>query len=84
MRLIGFAIYLGIGAMLHALFVGPHFDWASAWTFGWLLGWPIMIFISFWTLLIGAAVAIGIIVALYMWLQAIAEWRERRKSRATQ
>jgi hypothetical protein len=30
MRLIGFAIYVGIGAMLHALFIGPHFDWSSA------------------------------------------------------
>jgi hypothetical protein len=46
MRLIVFAIYLGIGAMLHALFVGPQFDWSSAWTFGWLFGWPIMLLIT--------------------------------------
>ena len=56
MRLISFAIYLGIGAMLHALFIGPHFDWTATWTFGWLFGWPIMLFISFaeaaWTVLI--------------------------------
>jgi hypothetical protein len=31
---IGFAIYLGIGAMLYALFVGLHFDWSSAWIYG--------------------------------------------------
>jgi hypothetical protein len=79
MRLIGFAIYLGIGAMLHALFVGPQFDWASAWTFGWLFGWPVMIFISFWAFIIGAAVVVGICVAIYAWLQTIAEWREKRR-----
>lgn len=82
MRLIIFAIYLGIGAMLHALFVGATFDWTSAWTIGWLLGWPVMIFICFWTVIIGVAVAIGIIACLLMWLQIIAEWRERRRKPA--
>lgn len=79
MRLIIFAIYLGIGAMLHALFVGAQFDWSSAWTFGWLLGWPIMIFISFWAALIGITVAIGIVISIRLWLESIAEWREKRK-----
>lgn len=79
MRLIIFAVYLGIGAMLHALFVGAQFDWSSAWTFGWLLGWPIMVVLTTWTLLIGAAVVVGIIAALWMWLETIAEWRERRR-----
>ena len=60
MRLIGFAIYLGIGAMLHALFVGSTFDWTSAWTFGWLLGWPIMIFISFWAIILTVSVVLGL------------------------
>src|SRR3569832_1647739 len=74
MRLIGLAIYLGMGAMLHALFVGPHFDWSSAWTFGWLLGWPIMVVISFWTVIIGVAVLGAIVACLWWWLETIAEW----------
>ena len=48
-----FAIYLGIGAMLHAIFVGAHFDWSSAWTFGWLFGWPIMLLLSLGVVVIG-------------------------------
>lgn len=74
MRLIGLAIYLGIGAMLHALFVGPHFDWSSAWTFGWLFGWPIMVTIATWTFAIGVAVAVGIGWCLWWYLSTFAEW----------
>lgn len=81
MKLISFAIYLGIGAMLHALFVGATFDWSSAWTFGWLFGWPVMVVLTTWTFLIAAAVAIGLVVAAWSWLESIAEWRERRKKR---
>lgn len=81
MRLVGFAIYLGIGAMLHALFVGAQFDWSSAWTFGWLLGWPIMVVITTWTALLAAAVVIGLICCLWAWLETIAEWREKRRRR---
>ena len=36
------ALYLGIGAMLHALIIGATFDWSSAWTWGVLFGWPIL------------------------------------------
>jgi hypothetical protein len=81
-RLIGFAIYLGIGAMLHALFVGPHFDWASAWTIGWLLGWPIMAVITTWTALIAGAVIVGLLCCLWAWLETFAEWRVRRRKGA--
>lgn len=80
MRLIGFAIYLGIGAMLHALCVGPQFDWSSAWTFGWLLGWPIMLVLTYAAGLIGISVLICIVVCLFMWLEAFATWRERRRN----
>src|SRR5262249_50832275 len=80
MRLLGFAIYLGIGALLHALILGPHFDWTSAWTFGWLFAWPLMLFIWFWIVVIGILVAAGIGWAMYAWLKTIAEWRARRKA----
>lgn len=72
--LIGLAIYLGIGAMLHALFVGAQFDWSSAWTFGWLLGWPIMFVVG----LFAFSLVVMVIVFPIMW---ISEWNERRQIR---
>jgi hypothetical protein len=56
--LIPACIYLGIGALLHALFVGSHFDWSSAWTWGWLVAWPIML--GFWIVALALVVAIVI------------------------
>lgn len=79
MRLIGFAIYLGIGAMLHALFNGAHFDWTSAGTFGWLFGWPIMLFVTFGTIILVSVVGCLLLVAMWSWLETIATWRERRR-----
>jgi len=81
MKLIGFAIYLGIGAMLHALCVGPQFDWHSAWTFGWLLGWPIMLVISMWAFALMIVLVVGVGWAIWAWLEMIADWRERRRSK---
>lgn len=80
MRLIIFAIYLGIGAMLHALFVGAQFDWSSAWTFGWLFGWPIMLFMASWVLLLGGLLVAGLCWAGWEWLKIIATWREKRRA----
>ena len=79
MKLIQFAIYLGIGAMLHALFVGSTFDWTSAWTFGWLFGWPIMlVFASCAVALVGLIVG-GLIWAVWSWIEIYANWRARRR-----
>lgn len=72
--LVGLAIYLGIGAMLHALFVGSHFDWSSAWTFGWLLGWPIMGLVG----MVAFGLVITAIVFPLMWFQ---DWNEKRQAR---
>lgn len=77
MRLILLAVYLGIGAMLHALFIGPHFDWSSAWTFGWLLGWPVALVIaalSFWAVIACLVMAGGLLWAFWEWFKAIAQW----------
>jgi hypothetical protein len=63
----GLAIYVGIGALLHAIFHSPQFDWSSAWTWGWLLGWPFMIFVAFWAVILGVALlgtAAAVLVAL--------------------
>lgn len=81
MRLIGFAIYLGIGAMLHAIFIGATFDWTSAWTFGWLLGWPIMLFAAFWGAVLMLTVVVVICVVIYFWFEMIANWWDVRKRR---
>lgn len=79
MRLIFFAIYLGVGAMFHALFLGATFDWSSAWTFGWLFGWPLMLFITFWSLAAIACIVGCLIWVAWSWLETIAHWRERRR-----
>lgn len=78
MRLIVFAIYLGIGAMLHAVFNGAQFDWSSAWTFGWLFGWPIMLVITFGTIILTLTVCGLLLVAAWSWLETIAVWRDKR------
>lgn len=62
------AVYLGIGAICHAVFVGPQFDWSSAWTWGWLLGWPIAFIAAFWSvilalLVVGLAVGAACLIA---------------------
>lgn len=79
MKLIGLAIYLGIGAMLHALFVGPQFDWSSAWTLGWLFGWPIMFLLANAALILALTIVAVVICCLYWWLDVYANWRETRK-----
>jgi hypothetical protein len=76
----GLALYLGIGALFHAVMVGPQFDWVSAWTWGWLLGWPIMIFVAFWAATLGIAV-IGILAAILLAVldsDVVSRWRTNR------
>jgi hypothetical protein len=54
MRIVFAVLYLGVGAMLHALFVSAQFDFHSAWTWGWLLAWPFML--GFWFIVAGLVV----------------------------
>lgn len=79
--LVGFAIYLGIGALFHAIFVGPHFDWSSAWTFGWLLGWPVMLFVTFWVVVLALFVAGIVTVVIIVFVEAIKERNRLRRQR---
>lgn len=80
MRLISFAVYIAIGALLHALVVGATFDWSSAWTFAWLFGWPIMLFVTFGAFVVMAAIVCVLIWAAWTWLDTFAHWRAGRKS----
>lgn len=68
--IISFAAYIGFGALLHALVVGPTFDWSSAWTIGWLLGWPIALVVTFWAwilICVITVVAAAAIISLIEW-----------------
>lgn len=68
-------VYVGIGALLHALIVGPQFDWQSAWTWGWLLGWPIAVLIAFWAVILGIFGFVMVIGGIALgWIA----WTERR------
>lgn len=62
MNIARLGIYLGIGALLHVLFVGSHFDWSSAWTWVWLFGWPIMLLVTFWIVVLGCVVLALVVV----------------------
>lgn len=42
----GAAAYVGIGALVHAWFLGPDFNDHSLWSWGYLLAWPIPVL--FW------------------------------------
>ena len=56
--MIRLAFYFAVGALLHLLFVGSHFDFNNAWTWLWLFGWPFMLLFSLIGL-VGIAVAIA-------------------------
>lgn len=78
--LVGLALYLGIGALFHAFMVGPQFDWSSAWTYGWLLGWPVMIFVAFWAVILclaGVGVAAAATIAI-LDSGPVTRWRHNR------
>ena len=40
MRVLALTLYLGVGALLHALVLGSRVDWSSAYSPATLLGWP--------------------------------------------
>lgn len=80
MPVIAIGIYLGIGAILHAVFVGAVFDWSSAWTYGWLLGWPVAVGAFFFA----ATLVLGLAYFLFYLITGTAERiRIRRRREAT-
>jgi hypothetical protein len=81
MRIIFAGIYLGIGAMLHAMFRGATFDWSSAWTFGWLFGWPVMLFVTFAGLIFIGMIVGALCWLAWLWIDMFAKWRHRRAAR---
>ncbi|HVL73675.1 MAG TPA: hypothetical protein VM434_17540 [Beijerinckiaceae bacterium] len=63
------AIYFGIGALMHAIFLAPTFDWSSAMTWAWLTVWPLM--------LLAKIIIWGVIAAVVIWA-AVALWERVR------
>lgn len=45
-------VYLGIGSLLHAMFLGAQFDFGSAWTLAFLFAWPVILVLAFMAFLI--------------------------------
>ncbi len=65
-HLIKFVTFLGIGALVHAWFLGPDFDPRSLWSWGYLLAWPIpmLIWLAIQIAVIGAWIFIvGVLLA---------------------
>ena len=77
----GLALYLGIGALLHAIFVGAQFDWSSAWTWGWLLGWPVMFLMALSTFLLIMFALVMVAVILMAIGDAVSNLRPKQRRR---
>lgn len=82
-------VYLGIGALCHALLLGPTFDRDSLWSWGWILAWPVgLIGLSAKWVGIGILVILGLaLIAWVGWVLWKAAdnrlwlWKERRRLR---
>ena len=78
--LIPVALYLGVGALCHAIMIGPQFDWSSAWTWGWLLGWPVAFVFAYWALIVGIAAVCGIVTILVVFGNEVRKEFARRRT----
>lgn len=68
--LFSIAIFLGVGALCHAQFVGDLFDPDSMMSWGWLLAWPIGLLLVFlkWVLIgVGVLIVIVVLIAVFAW-----------------
>lgn len=73
------ARYLGVGALVHAWFLGPRFDTEDLWSWAYLLAWPLPVtgwLIAKLAVFFLYAGTISIVCALIWW--AIVEITERR------
>ncbi|QOZ25337.1 hypothetical protein [Bradyrhizobium sp. CCBAU 51753] len=55
-----------VGALFHLIFLGPVFDWSSAWSWVWLVGWPLIGCVSISVIVLGVVAAARLIVACSM------------------
>jgi uncharacterized BrkB/YihY/UPF0761 family membrane protein len=60
---IALVLYLGIGAVLHAIFYASRLDPHDPLSIAWLVGWPVLMFLAFWVVFL-CAFAVCVIVAL--------------------
>jgi hypothetical protein len=70
-------LYLGIGALCHAVFIGAQFDWSSAWTWGVLFGWPMAMLGAMFALAVLVGVGV-LLVAAFNDARRILQRRRRR------
>ncbi|GJE78134.1 hypothetical protein [Methylorubrum suomiense] len=85
-HLFNVAKYLGIGALVHAWFLGPDFDTGSLWSWGYIAAWPVPL--AFWFVaqvaVFGLYAMLLIVSVALLWLCFVltAEMIERRRRRA--
>ena len=79
--LFGLIFYFGIGALFHALLLGSEINWSSMWTYGVVLGWP-MILVGIVAIIALAVfvLAIGFIGVMHVW-ESISNYSRMRKFR---
>ena len=81
-HLLGVVKYLGLGALVHAWFLGTVFDTRDLWSWGYLLAWPVPLFfwLAFWGLAVSGYAVAAIIICAGLWWGCVAvlEARERR------
>lgn len=57
-------LYLGIGALFHAVIAGETLAWDSAWTWGLLIGWPLVVVAIGGTIAIIVTLIVLVLVAM--------------------
>lgn len=73
--------YLGVGALCHALVLGPTFDFGSAWTWAWLLAWPAALFVSFSTVALVLIALFLVGLAIFEIIRIVRAKRRRKELR---
>ncbi|GBU16830.1 MULTISPECIES: hypothetical protein [Methylobacterium] len=83
-HLVRVAGYLGIGALVHAWFLGPQFEQGNLWSWGYLFAWPVPLL--FWVVasilifLCYAGLLVGTCALVWWFVVTVVEsrWRSGR------
>lgn len=80
-RTVGLSIYLGIGAIWHALILGVTFQVANLWSWGLLLAWPAPLFVVGFFVALALFLLSVIIVSIWVWIEAALTRRNAKARR---